>query len=198
MRMKVKIDFYNDKRMLVGSTVGWLEKEGVFCEEKIEEEKPMEEGVVVDLKPVNYLEDMEFVRIIRNQNRKAFFDSKRIGKKEQKKFFLNKVLKDRVKIWVIRVLIGRVWKDVGYCQRYEAKGRECFVGIALDRKYQNNGYGSKGLAMLVSILKEEGFLAINLEVKKGNEIAIKSYEKAGFIIRKVEKEKIAMSFNWGR
>lgn len=66
-----------------------------------------------------------------------------------------------------------------YCNNEESK--EAFITMVLvDKSYRGKGIAQKLIIEVIDIIKEQGFLKCNLEVKADNVNAIKLYSKIGF------------------
>ena len=66
-----------------------------------------------------------------------------------------------------------------YCNNEESK--EAFITMVLvDESYRGKGIAQKLIIEVIDIIKEQGFLKCNLEVKADNVNAIKLYSKIGF------------------
>ncbi len=55
------------------------------------------------------------------------------------------------------------------------------TNIAVSPKYRREGIGERILEIITQACIERGMVAMNLEVREGNEPAIKLYEKMGYI-----------------
>jgi ribosomal-protein-alanine N-acetyltransferase len=69
----------------------------------------------------------------------------------------------------------------GICQKKGEKG--IIFSIAVKRKWQNLGIGTKILENLLEILKKEGVKEILLHVRENNQRAISFYKNLGFEIK---------------
>lgn len=66
-----------------------------------------------------------------------------------------------------------------YCNNKESK--EAFITMVLvDESYRGKGIAQKLIIEVIDIIKEQGFLKCNLEVKADNVNATKLYSKIGF------------------
>ena len=66
-----------------------------------------------------------------------------------------------------------------YCNNEESK--EAFITLVLvDESYRGMSIAQKLIIKVIDIIKEQGFLKCNLEVKADNVNAIKLYSKIGF------------------
>lgn len=66
-----------------------------------------------------------------------------------------------------------------YCNNEESK--EAFITMVLvDESYRGKGIAQKLIIEVIDIIKEQGFLKCNLEVKADNVNATKLYSKIGF------------------
>jgi ribosomal protein S18 acetylase RimI-like enzyme len=72
---------------------------------------------------------------------------------------------------------------IGVCEIIRNWGEDSTAFIHsfyIDRKYRNKSIGKKLLQKAISILRRDGFMAVELTVDPGNEIAGHLYEKFGF------------------
>jgi ribosomal protein S18 acetylase RimI-like enzyme len=87
---------------------------------------------------------------------------------------------------------GRIWllcegnKPIGYIVltvgfSFEFHGHDAFIDeLYIDAAYRRRGYGRQAVAFLEYKAREMGVNAIHLEVDRGNENALKLYERNGF------------------
>ncbi len=69
-----------------------------------------------------------------------------------------------------------VWKSDKYGQ---------IIDVVVEKKYRGLGYGYKLLEYGINVSKEMNVTMISLEVSVKNEIALKLYEKAGFVKERI-------------
>lgn len=88
--------------------------------------------------------------------------------------------------------------DIGLCAIYlnDIRRKVAFITLlGLLPKYQSMGLGSKLIKNVIEKSKEEGFLAIELEVSKGNFKAKNFYYKNGFAIKEEREKSLILSKN---
>ena len=79
-----------------------------------------------------------------------------------------------------------------YCNNEESK--EAFITMVLvDKIYRGKGIAQRLIIEVIDIIKEQGFLKCNLEVKADNVNAIKLYSKIGFFESYRKGDIISMS-----
>lgn len=68
----------------------------------------------------------------------------------------------------------------GYCGFYQSDIEADITNVAVSLDYRNKGVAYKMLKYLIEIGEKRGVQDFTLEVRAGNEIAIKLYKKLGF------------------
>jgi GNAT superfamily N-acetyltransferase len=126
--------------------------------------------------------DIEFLRQIRNDNRKFFLDEHLIGVDEHNIWCAEHLKKDL--IFIIYSKQQRVGTVSLICDDTTAiLGR-----FVIEEAYRGRGLGSKAVDEFISICNSWGFAKVSLEVKKGNLMAKKFYLQRGFnVIKETEK-----------
>lgn len=71
-------------------------------------------------------------------------------------------------------------KVVGYVGLYIAVDEGDITNIAVCSEYRGKGIGGKLLSELLEECRKRELYSVNLEVRQGNEVAIKLYKKNGF------------------
>lgn len=97
-------------------------------------------------------------------------------------------------------------KILGYCGCYQMLEEAEITNVAVAEAFRGQGIASRMLETLMSLGEEQGAFAYTLEVRAGNEAAIRLYEKLGFEnlgIRKNFYEKpvedaVIMWRHWGK
>jgi ribosomal-protein-alanine N-acetyltransferase len=82
-------------------------------------------------------------------------------------------------IFVVAILQGEV---VGYGGVWMVIDEAHITTVAVAEEHQRQGIGEKLMVHLLKLAKEQGMLCSTLEVRAGNEPAIKLYEKLGYVI----------------
>ncbi len=102
--------------------------------------------------------------------------------------------------WTINMLVSEIlnpdthflclWKDdemVGYISMWLVLDTANINNIAIDKPFQNSGYGSYLLIESIETLKAKNIKEVTLEVRQSNEAALKLYKSNGFEIIGVRK-----------
>jgi GNAT superfamily N-acetyltransferase len=99
----------------------------------------------------------------------------------------------------LRNVLKRIRKGLGYAEKVvpieNSKRSEPHTGlvvIGVQQNVQGKGYGSKLLQEFERVSKGFGFNKMMLTVKSDNEQAIKSYQRNGWVISKVEGKSTSM------
>lgn len=119
-----------------------------------------------------------------------FLDVRRLGVKEEQKRFLDSAVGIISRGYVYRLCGGRV---IGIADD------DCIVGVALvrdldeepacydlqqiliDERFQNRGYGTEAVRLILSMLSDEGkYNRVDVCVDKANTAALKMFAKLGF------------------
>lgn len=103
--------------------------------------------------------------------------------------------------WTINMLVSEIlnpdthflclWKDdemIGYISIWLVIDTANINNIAIDKPFQNKGYGSYLLTKSIEALKTEDIKEVTLEVRQSNEPAINLYKANGFDIIGTRKE----------
>ncbi len=111
-------------------------------------------------------------------------DVERISRLEEETFsmpwsreaFLEMIEKEDARYYVAEA-DGEV---VGGCGVLMIAGEGDITNVVIDKKYRNQGIGTKMLQYLIEDGYKNGLTAFTLEVRVSNESAIRLYEKLGF------------------
>lgn len=76
---------------------------------------------------------------------------------------------------------------VGYGGMWHVVTEGHICNIAVKKEFRNQGIGSKLIETLIDVAKEKEMMGMTLEVRVSNDIAIKAYEKYGFVSEGVRK-----------
>jgi len=100
----------------------------------------------IRLRPIKY-EDIEKLRIWRNENRDAFFCNETISKEEQVKWFKRYLEYKNIRLFIIEYQD----KDIG-CMGYQPFGKfiELYNVILGDKEYEKQGLMSEALQLLLA------------------------------------------------
>lgn len=98
------------------------------------------------------------------------------------------------KPFAIDVKKGKGWKLIGNCGTFSisAVNRSCELGIMIgDKSEWNKGYGAEAMTLLL----QHGFETLNLNriflrVYEDNVRAVRSYEKAGFVLEGRQRQAV--------
>lgn len=75
----------------------------------------------------------------------------------------------------------------GYCNLRIIAGEGEIERIAVHPRLQGHGFGKKLMEQMVSFARDQGVKEMTLEVRAGNEKAIKLYESCGFVKEAVRR-----------
>ena len=79
-------------------------------------------------------------------------------------------------------------KVVGYMGIWKILDEGHITNIAIDPSYRGKRYGAELLKFVLEQMKQIGVESFTLEVRASNEVAIKLYEKFGFITMGIRKK----------
>ena len=124
--------------------------------------------------------DLEFLRRIRNDNRKHFFNGIYISIAAQKKWFKNYLTVTDDYMFVLES--GGKKVGVGGIYHIDKVKKEATIGrFVIDGKFRNQGLGKILIKKIKRLSSEElGLRKLRLEVFSNNSKAIKLYKLAGF------------------
>jgi len=91
--------------------------------------------------------------------------------------FVKEITENDKAIYVVAAFDGEV---AGYGGMWHIVNEGHITNIAVSEKYRQNGVGSAILAHLIDIAHEKEMIGLTLEVRVGNEAAMKMYSKFGF------------------
>jgi len=94
-----------------------------------------------------------------------------------KEGFLEALEKDYCCFIVARMGDGML---AGYCGFYQTGEEADIINVAVSPKVRNQGIGFKMINHLIKLGSERNILDYTLEVRRGNTLAIRLYEKCGF------------------
>lgn len=77
---------------------------------------------------------------------------------------------------------------VGYIGIFDSIDDYNIIGVAVDKKYQRKGIGSKLLQTVIEEANKNKVATISLEVDETNQKAINFYKKMGFVVTNVRKK----------
>jgi len=109
--------------------------------------------------------------------RAASFSPEWISWEQHIEWFRSKLNNSDCKLYIAvdstDVAIGKV--------RFDIRGNEAVISISIDRRFRGKGYGGY-LIRLASekVLNNERIKVIHAYIKRGNEVSIRAFEKAGF------------------
>lgn len=125
--------------------------------------------------------DLEFMRKVRNLNRKFFFSSAYIEKGEQEKWFTSYLHKRDDYMLILK----KGNKKIGFAAIYnidKEKNKAEIGRFLIDERFRGLGYGKILLKKLEIIAKDRiGLKSLYLEVLSDNHQAINFYKNSGFI-----------------
>lgn len=122
---------------------------------------------------------LDWLRSLRNQNRKWFLDSREIEKQNQEVWFrassnngdLNLVIKGEEEE-----------KRVGFISVYNIKNNTASIGrMMIDDEFKHQGYMERAMIYVFDICRLLGLKTLSLEVKHENTNARSLYTKMGFV-----------------
>jgi len=131
------------------------------------------------LRPI-WFGDLEFVRRIRNDNRRKFLDDAYVSWPDQRRWFENYKKKTDDYMFVLvdngrKVGAGAIY-NIDLAKKSAEVGR-----FVIDNQFQGKGYGKKLMNKIErAAFIELGLTKICLEVIADNKSALKLYERAGF------------------
>ena len=97
---------------------------------------------------------------------------------------LLQLIKDRNSTCLIMEIEEKI---VGFAFGFIRHGKKGHImSVAVHPHHRNNNFGSFLVAQLMSLLKEKGAIAFELEVRVSNKIAQKLYEKFNFKIKETK------------
>lgn len=133
----------------------------------------------IKLKPIT-TEDLEFLRRLRNENRRHFLDSNYIASPDQKKWFESYKNKNNDNMFIL--MNGKRKIGVGAIYHIDTKNKSAEIGrFVIDQKYRGQGYGKILLKKIEQIASGElNLKRLKLEVFADNKKAISLYEKSLF------------------
>jgi len=114
-----------------------------------------------------------------NLVRQQSFNSQKIDYPTHQKWFAQKLADHRSLFWIAEQnqnAIGLV--------RFDIQEDHAVIGISIDSKYRGKGYGSKILELSSNAFLQIFDLPIYAYIKKNNPASIKSFQKAGFHLKK--------------
>lgn len=87
-------------------------------------------------------------------------------------------LRNPLSLWLVAVCDGQV---IGYVGSQSAAGESDIMNLAVHPDFRNRGLGLQLMQELMTHLRQDGILALLLEVRVSNAAAIALYEKLGFV-----------------
>ena len=107
------------------------------------------------------------------------FNSGYITYEEHKQWFLDKLHSTNTKILIV---LNNDREEIGQV-RFDINGdRASEIGISIDRKKRNKGYGSSALMLACRYAsKNFGIAKVIAHIKTGNQASINAFANAGFI-----------------
>ncbi|MBI5357185.1 GNAT family N-acetyltransferase [Candidatus Collierbacteria bacterium] len=138
------------------------------------------------LRPI-WFGDLEFVRRVRNDNRRKFLDDAYVSRSDQRRWFENYKKKTDDYMFVLKDNGRKV--GVGAIYNIDLAKKSTEVGrFVIDKQFQGMGYGKILVKKILSVAKNELRLdELRLEVFGDNKKAMGLYRSAGFNIQKTGK-----------
>ena len=133
--------------------------------------------------------DEDFLRKIRNDNRRFFLNNKFIDKSDHHAWFRHKFYSDAIYIICFRN------RRVGTVTLIK-KGNVAELGrFIIEKSFRNRGLGHQAINEFKSICRSLAIRRIVLETRKDNKNALSLYAKEGFRMSKEDGEKVSMEMS---
>ena len=129
------------------------------------------------------MKDLDFLFHLRNDPtvRKAFFNSKKIGKRTHEAWLRTTLEKPYVYLYIIQE--KGTWHDYGYC-RLVCNGDKGEISIAIHHRFRESGIATLAIRSLLRKAKQLGIQPF-AKVKADNIASLKTFLKAGMRPREI-------------
>ncbi len=140
------------------------------------------------------IEDMRDVFDLSNdyEVRKNSFNPEKINWKEHQNWFKNKLKDENCFFYVIK----KDDKFIAQVRFDKVNYKEYDISISISNSFRGKGYGTKILkSSSQKILFEHNVKKINAYIKNENKISQKIFEKAGYVLKNKNKNKMRFQYN---
>lgn len=140
------------------------------------------------------LKDMKAVFDLSNDDlvRLNSFNSEKILWENHQEWFKNKINDKNCIFYVIKDINGKLISQV----RFDKNDNEATVSISITPEFRGQGYGDKILKCVSEkIVVENKIKKIKADIKIKNKASKKIFEKAGYILKEKDSEKLRYEYN---
>lgn len=149
------------------------------------EEFEITKATIDDMKDVFDLSNDEFVRA-------NSFNQEKIKWENHQKWFKNKINDENCIFYVVKDAQNKLISQV----RFDKSNNEADISISISLDYRGRGYGAKILNLTSEkVIAEYNVKKINAYVKIENEASKIIFEKAGYILKEKDSEKLRYEYN---
>lgn len=148
----------------------------------------------ISIRPL-FGDDVEFIRRIRNANRKFFLHDNIITKRDHKTWIKKESVSNKNFIFIIDLIEKKVPVKIGTISlvNYDLKNKTAELGrFVVSKTYRGFGFGSLAIKTFKEMCKQIHIKKLFLTIKRNNADALNVYKKEGFKIIKINKKKIFM------
>lgn len=140
------------------------------------------------------IEDMEDIFNLSNDNlvRENSFNQEKILWENHQNWYKNKINDKNCIFYVVKDLNNSIIAQI----RFDKNNCEADISISISPEFRGKGYGKKFLKQVSEkVIQENNIKKINAYVKIENEASKIIFEKAGYILKEKDSEKLRYEFN---
>jgi len=144
--------------------------------------------VEIILRPM-FGSDIEFLRRLRNANRKFFFDQNYISKDRHCEWIKNERKSKNSFIFIIDLIVKRIPNRIGTISlvNYKQKAKSAELGrFIITKAYRGRGLGCLVIEKFKSICRLLRVSKLSLCIRSDNKYTLDLYKKLGFRISKID------------